>query len=266
MLEPWFLGCSLGFNLAVLIVLVILVFFPTFKVQSRWGYVTAQILPVVIGTITVAFLEGITITLNRLTPFVLCASKDGAIAGDTVLGQYFPIISFTQAWNTRNILLLFAWLMREVGYLIQPLKAGLLNTTEDGTVIVAQWALISLIVIYSLVGFFIIAVMCWLRGNKPTGLRWDPVSIADHLMLFRHSNFLKSFEGTDIAERKSIFETLKQLRLRLGYWRRDNGEIWHGFGMVDTGYAAAGAVGNDDSPRKRRQSLASLFAKEKQVD
>ena len=252
MLEPWFLGCSLGFNSAVLIVLVILAFFPTFNVPSQWGFFATQILPVVIGTITVAFLEGITITLNRLTPFILCASKDGAIAGDTVLGQYFPIISFTQAWNTRNFLLLFAWLLFPVGFLIQALKAGLLNTTEDGTVIVAQWALRSLTAIYSLVGFFIIAVMSWLRGNKTTGLRWDPVSIADHLMLFRHSNFLKSFEGTDIAEGKSMFETLKQLRLRLGYWRRDNGDIWHGFGMVETGYSAIGAVGNDDSPRKRR--------------
>ena len=252
MLEPWFLNCSLVFHSAVLLLLILLFYFHTFNVLSQWGYFTIQILPVAIGTITASYLEGIARTLNRLTPFILCASSDGAIAGDTLLGQYFPSPSLLQAWNTRNLLLLSAWLMFIIGSLIQAFKASLLNTTSDGMAIVALWALIPISAIYCLVVIFNITVIWWLRSKKSSGLRWDPVSIADHLMLFRHSNFLTYFEGTDMANRESMFETLKHLRLRLGYWKRENGDIWHGFGMLKRGHSEVGAIGTRDPPRKRR--------------
>lgn len=230
--------------------LIIFYFFPTFNVIGQWGYFTIQILPVIIGTITAAFLDGIAVTLSRLTPFIRCAASGGATAGDTILRNYFPNPQLVEAWKTRNLLLLSAWILCITGNVILAFKASLLNTTDDDEAIVTPWALETLTVIYGLVALFILAVMRWIRAKKSTGLRWDPVSIADHLMLFRHSNVLKYFEGTDLAERDSMLEALKGLRLRLGYWKRENGDIWHGFGLVETGDSEIGRVFNEDPPRK----------------
>ena len=221
----------------------------TFNVIGQWSYFTVQILPVVIGTITAAFLKGVAFNLSRLTPFILCASSNGASAGDTILREYFPNPKLVEAWRTRNWLLLSAWILCFAGNVILAFKATLLNTTDDNKATITRWALVPLTVIYGLVALFLLALMWRFRDKKVTGLRWDPVSIADHLMLFRHSNVLNYFEGTDFAERDSMFEALKQLRLRLGYWTRENGDIWHGFGLMETGDSRIDIVGNQDSPR-----------------
>lgn len=265
MLALWFLICSLVLHLAVLVMLTMFYFFPIFNIMGQWSYFTIQILPVIIGTITASFLDGMALTLTRLTPFILCASSNGAFAGDTILGQYFPNPGLFEAWRTRNWLLLSAWILCFAGDWILALKASLLNTTDNDKAIITRWALIPLIVIYGLVILLILAVMWWLRHKKLTGLRWDPVSIADHLMLFRHSNILNYFEGTDLAERDSMFEALKRLRLRLGYWIRENGDIWHGFGLMETGDSKIDMVGNTDPPRKC-QYLAIPLARETQAD
>ena len=265
MLELWFLRCSLAFSLAILIMLMMCYFFSTFDVIGQWGYFTIQILPVVIGTITASFLNGMALTLSRVTPFILCASSDGATAGDTILRQYFPNPDLIDIWKTRNWLLLSAWILCFAGNVILAFKASLLNMTDEDEAVVTGWALIPLTVIYGLVALFILVVMRWLAYKKATGLRWDPVSIADHLMLFRHSNVLNYFEGTDLAERYSMYKVLKQLRLRLGYWRRENGDVWHGFGLMKKVNSEIGAVGNQYPPRKC-QYLAFTPAKEIQVD
>lgn len=145
------------------------------------------------------------------------------------------------------------------------LKASLINARDDDAAIVTQWVLIPLIVIYGLVALLILAVMWTLRGQKSTGLRWDPVSIADHLMLFRHSNVLNYFEGTDLAEKDSIFEALKPLRLRLGYWKRENGDIWHGVGLMEKGDSTIDTTGNKDPPRKGQCSAFPPRNKKKPI-
>lgn len=264
-LEVWFLSCSLILSLAVLSMLIIFYFYPTFDVTSQWGYFTIKILPTVIGTITAAFLDGIALTLSRLTPFILCASSDGATAGDTILRQYFPNPDLFEILKTRNWLLLSAWSLCFAGNVILAFKASLLNTTADDEAIVTRWALIPLTVIYGLIALFVLVVMRWLREKKSTGLRWDPVSIADHLMLFRHSNVLGYFEGTDLANRRSIFKVLKRLRLRLGYWKRENGDIWHGFGLMESENSENGIIDIEEPPRKC-QYFDIPIAKEIQSD
>ncbi|OCK89132.1 uncharacterized protein K441DRAFT_700111 [Cenococcum geophilum 1.58] len=232
MLKRWFLLSSLVFNLLILGLLITLLFKPTFRVLNQWGYFFIQIFPAVVGTITASFLRGITLTLSRLTPFILCAREDGATAGETILRDYFPDPSLTDVWDTRNFTLGYAWALFILGNFILGFKASLLNTTDYGEAIVSTWALYPLICIYFFIALFMIVVIIMLERVGSTGLRWDPVSLADHLVLFRHSNFLTAFEGTDLAERRSMFEILGDLRVMLGYWRRGN-TIWHGFGLVE---------------------------------
>lgn len=250
MLAPWFLICAFVFHSVILVLLALFYSYPRSNSMALWGLFARQVLPVVIGTITVLFLKGMALTLSRLSPFILCASSDGASAGDTILRQYFPGPKLAEVWKTRNCLLLSVRILYLAGNVIVAFKASLINVTNDDKAIVTQWALIPLIVIYGLIALLVLAISWTLRGKKLTGLRWDPVSIADHLMLFRHSNVLNYFEGTDLAEKDSMFETLKRLRLRLGYWKRENGDIWHGFGLMETGDSRIYTIGNKDLPRK----------------
>ncbi|KAK0125656.1 hypothetical protein ONS96_009490 [Cadophora gregata f. sp. sojae] len=244
MLRPWFLYSSLAFNLLILGLMITLIFKPRFKVLNQWGYFFVQIFPAVIGTITSSFLRGITLTLSRLTPFILCAAPSGSTAGVSILREYFPDPSLRDVVKTKNFTLGFAWTLFILGNVILGFKASLLNTNvADGyrEAIVATWALYPLIAIYSFVAVFMLVVIFRMKAAGSTGLRWDPVSLADHLILFRHSNFLRHFEGTDMATRGSMFEVLKDLPLKLGYWKRIEGNTtsyWHGFGLLENGISA----------------------------
>lgn len=70
--------------------------------------------------------------------------------------------------------------------------------------------------------------------NRDTGVKWDPVSVANQLALVQGSNILGGFHGLDFAgpelsvivlqNRSSAFGVV-----RLGYWRhRSTRSIWHG--------------------------------------
>ena len=73
-------------------------------------------------------------------------------------------------------------------------------------------------------------------------------------MLFRHSNVLKYFEKADLAEKDSMFEALKRLHLKLGYWKMENGDIWHGFELMETSHSRIDLIGNKNLPRKCQYS------------
>ena len=243
MLRTWFLSSALAFNSIVLALLIVLIFAESVSFINQWGYFAIQILPPIIGTITASFWGGITLTLGRITPFMLCASpgtlkkKCGDTAGRTVLREYFPAPSLRDIVAARNKLLTVSWLLLIISSTVLAFKSSLLNTVNQvdyWEATIAHWSLYPLIGIYALMNVTTILLIFHLH-NKPTGLRpdWDPVSIADHLVLLSHSNFLDDFEGTDISTRQSIFEYFQHQRLRLGYWDLGGGKVWHGFGRVE---------------------------------
>jgi hypothetical protein len=237
--------CSmLVFNLLVLGLLIFLIFNNYFSFNSQWGYLAIQILPPVLGTITASLWHGIAINLSRITPFMLAAAPAGSTFRKTILGSYFPGLSLRNAIATGNGLLAFVWILELLSATILSFKSSLLNTTNYENYVVAvitSWALYSLIMIYSLMNVLTI-ILAYKMHDQVTGLRWEPASIADHLTMFRHSNFLDRFEGTDTAERESIWGRLQDDCLKLGYWNRGN-EIWHGFGKVPREFQCAYDLG-----------------------
>jgi hypothetical protein len=127
------------------------------------------------------------------------------------------------------------WILWVMSNTILAFKAVLLDTTDwddywEATVTV--WALHALIVIYILLIVCLIALIHSLWAIQ-TGLLWDPVSIAGHLVLFHHSNFLAGFEGTEAIFRDRLFERLRHGRFRLGYWSRGSLGVCYGFGRVE---------------------------------
>lgn len=85
-----------------------------------------------------------------------------------------------------------------------------------------------LVVLYALTATAVSLVL--LRfATGPSGLRWDPSSLADLIPLFQRSNLLKDFDELETA--LSIRAQFTDRPLRLGYWKTSrNNELFYGVG------------------------------------
>jgi Protein of unknown function (DUF3433) len=234
--------CVLAFYLIVLGLLIALVFVNSVSFSNQYGYFAIQILPPILGTISASLWRTIAITLGRIWPYssstsgISSANRGRDSARQTVLARYFLIPEIVDIIRNGDGLLGFTWILWTLSSTVLPFKAVLLNTTDwdnywEATV--AAWALYALIVFYIILIAGLIALIYCFRENPTTGLRWDPVSIADHLVLFHHSNFLAEFEGTETASRDRMYERFRHGRFRLGYWSRGSKGFWHGFGQIE---------------------------------
>ncbi|KAK0719442.1 hypothetical protein B0H67DRAFT_151503 [Lasiosphaeris hirsuta] len=237
-LKPWFLSLVIGFNVIIIGLLVTLWIKPEFDLDSEWAYFVIQIFPTIIGTITMATLGAIINALSRITPFLRCARPTGDSAATSILLQYVPLLGLTDSVQSRNWMLFCANLISWLGYSVLGLKAALLSASiNDGFAVTTYWTLYTLLAAYFIITVFIVCIAVFLH-NRPTGLReeWDTVNIADHLALFRQSDFLDSFEGSCIATRQSMMEALGKMQIKLGFWSQDGHEKkWFGFKRLDPG-------------------------------
>jgi hypothetical protein len=233
MLQTGSICSMLVFNLVVLGLLLALWYYDSFSVSNQWGYLAIQILPPALGTITASLIQGIAINLSRMTPYMLAAAPAGSTFHKTLLASYFPGLSLRDAVAAGSGLLAAVWILEFLFAMVLSFKSALLNTTDYRDYVVAivtPWALYALIAIYILMAILTTVLACKMH-NRVTGLRWDTASIADCLALFRYSDFLDEFEGTDIAAREYIHNRLEHNRLKLGYWRQ--GDVtWHGFRSI----------------------------------
>jgi hypothetical protein len=72
--------------------------------------------------------------------------------------------------------------------------------------------------------------------DRSTGLKWDPVSIADQVVLFHGSNVLNDFNGLELEGWLAVQEALSERRYRLGYWEKGtNKKVWYGIGRESNG-------------------------------
>ncbi|KAH0562632.1 hypothetical protein GP486_002683 [Trichoglossum hirsutum] len=61
--------------------------------------------------------------------------------------------------------------------------------------------------------------------NRSTGLKWDPVSIADQVALFHGSNVLNDFNGLELESSSAIQKALSEHKYRLGYWEKGTEKV-----------------------------------------
>ncbi|KAH6990266.1 hypothetical protein EDB80DRAFT_816383 [Ilyonectria destructans] len=259
-LRLWFLICTLCFNGVVIGLLIIIYFKESFHLENGWAYFVIQFLPIIIGTATSSSLEAIIMTFSRITPFMRSAKPEGDFAKDTIFQRFIPLQDVSDALTTRNWLLAVSHFYRFLSYCVQGLKASLLSMDGSDTAEVTHWALYVVSVVYILIEAYIVAVIIYLYCHQATGLRegWDIVTIADHLALFRHSNFLNKFEGSCIADRNSMVDILGSLKLRLGYWRRGGNALWYGFGEVPTDTQSSTTEGGDSCLELSTEKLDKL--------
>ncbi|KAF4963897.1 hypothetical protein FSARC_8150 [Fusarium sarcochroum] len=213
---------SLAFYLSIIGILVYLHQIQKFRIKSVWAYFVIKILPTILGTITSIHMDAIAMALSRITSFILCADtstrSDGGSAKKALFSSYLPFFITTAVSFVTSF--------------IVALKASFLLTEYYKMAIVVTWAVETLIAIYGFLVIFLFCLLISLKWRAITGLRWDPVSIADQLALFRHSNFLEEFAGTCFGYTQRILHSMGKQKLRLGYWKRGP-HYWHGFGIVN---------------------------------
>lgn len=257
-LQKWVLCFVLAFHLAILGALGTLVYY---QHEARIFHVTVTVsrfaiyyLPGTVGAVSTTMLQAVGNNLARMTPFMRLSDTAGKGAVHTVFAVYFPGFPWETMWSNGEWLLLVCQLTSVIAnFLIVPLKGSLLVkqsipeapetyyvTTSRGT----AFALIFIMLVVSCVLLWV-TIHFW---NRRTGLKWDPVSLADTMMLFAASDSLKSLDALEVermrwnmdripwakAKRLEGWRDLQEERHRLGYWlHKETGTYWHGIRRIN---------------------------------
>lgn len=233
------------FYIICIICLILLFWYGYLESTSISGWFTVRILPAVVGTVTNALFKATFTGLSRLTPYAKCArnwvhgrdqrQEQKETVRNSLMGYYFPFLSFRDQLRSGDALLNFGWVVFILCGNVLPLKSSFLNTSDYFDSVWETWVareyLYPLLSIYFLLVLFSLALLIrtW---NWTTGLRWDPVSIADQMALFYHSDCLGDFKGLDAVDADEAARLSSEPVYRLGYWRiigAEPGEYWHGF-------------------------------------
>jgi hypothetical protein len=200
-------------------------------------YFVFEYLPTLLGMIIFLWLIQIQTALQRIIPFLSMASDSFHRRSEAVFLELHPMqfllprIEHFRAGHPAIgtcyiIFWLFAWTI--------PLLAASFNVRYDPTNSVWRWVAVqgiiwTVVALYILLIVALIVVLITLR--KPTGLRWDPRSLADIIALLERSNVMAEYEGSETFV-KGDWDRLRNRADRIGYWSTSNrtNDIFYGIG------------------------------------
>ena len=254
-LREWTLVIISIFYLSLVLGLGVLYYYENeakiFHIHATASRFTIRILPALIGSLSTILFQSVISNFARIMPYIIIAKPTSpgdkcAIAQRTVLAAYFPFLNMFNSLKNKDFYL--AAMMATVIYVnpfVTPAKSTLFNRTtskEDPnvwTITISGGAARYLLVNYSILFITVFGLLLFLWDRR-TELRWDPVSIADHMMLLQSSNIFKDFWGLEYmspsflessgwSKQPRQFETIEHQSYRLGYWRyRRSGQYWYG--------------------------------------
>ena len=197
-------------------------------------YFIFEYLPTMLGMLLLYWLIQIEVAVYRIAPFIAISSdshrswEEGAklpLYPKTFLLPYLG--HFRAGQSVVGIFMLISWLQ----IWTIPLLASGFNVYFFGAPSTGIWRWIAtagliwpVIGLYLFLVFAVVALLLWLH-NQQTGLRWDPRSLADMVVLLERSNALRLSEDEDLRHEPP----------RLGYWRTTRGgnEVFHAYGIAD---------------------------------
>ncbi|KXL49530.1 hypothetical protein M433DRAFT_152827 [Acidomyces richmondensis BFW] len=193
-------------------------------------YFVFEYLPTLLGMLLFFWTVQIEIAVYRIAPFIAMASESPRARR---VGAWLPLVPkgfllpFFGHWRAGmgvvGSFVLTAWLQ----IWTIPLLASSFNVFFFGAGSKGQWRWIAtqgpiwtVIALYLLLLVTTVPLMVWLR-RQSTGLKWDPRSLADLIVLVERSNAL---DGVDAAE-----------PAQLGYWRTAARpqEVFHTYGIAE---------------------------------
>lgn len=204
-------------------------------------YFLFQFLPQILGILIFLWLLIIQRAIQRILPFSILSSDHSTGQNSKILhdAALFPtnfLIPNVACFRYGEPALGFCFFSFWFSLFTVPLQSALFQTryyTNGGegawrwtSVRPVGWTLLAL---YVLLVVSVAVLMVRLRLRR-TGLKWDPVSLADILVLFHRSNVLSDFDGSEIPSVRDSQRTSKTYRL--GYWRTSNrpNEIFYAMG------------------------------------
>lgn len=174
-------------------------------------YVLFQYVPALLGILLWFGLVQIVVAVYRIAPFIAMSnttSPQARKAGQTLPLQprSFFLPSFQHFGAGQPVMAIFLFLAWAQIFTI-PLLGSVFNVYQDlqgrWQWIAVQGVIWTAIALYILLAISLIALAIKLR-NVPTGLKWDPRSLADMIVLLERSNALDDAPGENVP--------------RLGYW------------------------------------------------
>jgi len=206
-----------------------------FTVSNENVHLIARYGPGLTATVTVLLFRQTVRDAIRMKPFFEMADQkatmtQGANPWKSVAGAYFP---FTAPLLTpSSFIYLFLFFVQVVVSFLVAFKSILLGTEQSGSiwkVTIRTSAAVYLIAGYGLMALvnFVIIIWAWSRSS---GLRWDPVSLADYFALFARCNALNSFDkleqdwgiGKFVLKNKHgaarLISSQTTSCFRIGYW------------------------------------------------
>jgi hypothetical protein len=250
-IQTWFLLTTIFvfiLCIAGIVAMIVLGFRNTngFHVHAIRNHLAFRYAPAAVGTLTTIWWRTIITTLARMTPYITMAAPLKRQGGNRSKVQWALGNAFASDIDNREIIsvaesghwLLFisVFVQRLMLIFIVPLKASFIQIAANDhgwTITVLHQVGYALISIYGTLIFVTVAMLIHLWG-RDTGLKWDPMSVADQLALVQGSNILKLFQRLEYANRRDCMRELENriphcASLKLGYWiHRRNESIWHG--------------------------------------
>lgn len=187
-------------------------------------YFVFQYLPTLLASLIVLWLLVIQCAIHRVFPFIVLSSprntNNSGVLHDSPLFPTNYLLPNLVFFKHKEPLLGLCSIIFWLALFTVPLQSSLFQTryyTPDG---IWRWTATqpiawTLFVLYLLLTVALLLLLIrFARGQ--TGLKWDPVSIADIISLFHRSNFLSDFDRLDVEVGRSHHPWEKHLRL--GYW------------------------------------------------
>jgi len=205
---------------------------------STGRYFVFQYLPTILASVIILWLFVIQCAIHRIFPFtVLSSGQDTPNSGvlhDTAIFPTNYMIPNLTFFKHREPLLGLCSIIFWLSLFTVPLQSCLFQTRYYAsdtiwrwtTVIPIAWTLFSL---YLLLILSLMIVIFRITLRHSTGLKWDPVSLADIFVLFHKANFLSDFQRSEVEGRHLPYFSAKYLRL--GYWRTSkHSDAFYGIG------------------------------------
>ena len=252
---------SIGLFLLFLLVLIALLVLSAAWSLSHQGiedylnfgdarYFVFQYLPTLLGIILFLWLVQIMVAVYRLAPFIAVSSSSSVRERGARLPLYpkgfvLPFLGhFRAGLPIVGIFMVTAWLQ----IFTIPLLGSIFNVFFFGDSASGHWRWVAtqaaiwvVIVLYVLLFLTVIVLLLWLRGRN-TGLKWDPKTLADVIVLLERSNAL---DGVEVEEEPP----------QLGYWKTlKRSQVFHTYGVVDK---AARMYGVEDGRIREKTPVQS---------
>lgn len=201
-------------------------------------YFVFQYLPTLLASLIIIWVLIIQSATFRVFPFITLAhervSMNSAVLHDSALfpaNYLLPNMSF---FRHQEPLLGLCSITFWLALFTIPLQASLFQSRYYLPEGVWRWTAAQPVAWTLFVLYLLLAVMLVLLSarfaTRQTGLKWDPVCLADILSLFHRANFLSDFERSEVEGSPLRYFPAKHLRL--GYWMTSNhtNEAFYGIG------------------------------------